>query len=106
MHPVLHVHVLILSERACRCRLTSSKALATSSWRRLWRSWASRALWAMRWATLASLHQMCAVHDLDGGALFQAKRLMANLYKMFIATDATLIEVNPLAETPDGRGTL
>lgn len=23
---------------------------------------------------------------------------------MFLATDATLVEVNPLAETPDGRG--
>ncbi len=29
---------------------------------------------------------------------------MANLYKMFLNTDATMIEVNPLAETPDGRG--
>lgn len=28
---------------------------------------------------------------------------MANLYKMFVSTDATMLEVNPLAETPDGR---
>jgi succinyl-CoA synthetase beta subunit len=30
---------------------------------------------------------------------------MANLFKMFVATDATQIEVNPLAETPDGKST-
>jgi hypothetical protein len=34
----------------------------------------------------------------------QAKSCFANLYRMFVATDATQIEVNPLAETPDGKG--
>lgn len=28
---------------------------------------------------------------------------MKKLYKMMIATDATLVEINPLAETNDGR---
>jgi succinyl-CoA synthetase beta subunit len=27
------------------------------------------------------------------------------MYDLFIKRDCTLIEVNPLAETPDGRGT-
>jgi succinyl-CoA synthetase beta subunit len=29
--------------------------------------------------------------------------LIVKLYNMFRATDATLVEINPLAETPDGR---
>ena len=36
---------------------------------------------------------------------FQAKKCFANLYRMFLATDATQVEVNPLAETPEGKGT-
>ena len=34
----------------------------------------------------------------------QVKDIMAKLYKLFIEKDATLVEVNPLAETHDGRG--
>jgi len=34
----------------------------------------------------------------------QAASVLRNLYKMFIENDATLVEINPLAETPDGRG--
>ena len=34
---------------------------------------------------------------------FQAITLMKNLYHMFIACDCTQVEVNPLAETPDGK---
>lgn len=30
--------------------------------------------------------------------------MLRNLYKMFIETDATLVEINPLAETPTGEG--
>ena len=30
--------------------------------------------------------------------------MLRNLYKLFIDTDATLVEINPLAETPDGNG--
>lgn len=33
----------------------------------------------------------------------QAADLLHNLYKMFIDVDATLVEINPLAETPDGK---
>jgi succinyl-CoA synthetase beta subunit len=40
--------------------------------------------------------------DLEGEARGKAKTLMKNLYSMFIACDCTQIEVNPLAETPDG----
>lgn len=29
--------------------------------------------------------------------------LVKKLYKMMVATDATLVEINPLAETNDGR---
>jgi succinyl-CoA synthetase beta subunit len=38
-----------------------------------------------------------------GKAKEEAIKTMKGLYKMFISTDATLVEVNPLAETPDGR---
>ena len=41
----------------------------------------------------------------DCCAFEQAKTCFGNLYRMFVATDATQIEVNPLAETPDGKGT-
>lgn len=33
----------------------------------------------------------------------ECKALVAKLYKMFRTHDCTLVEVNPLAETPDGR---
>lgn len=39
----------------------------------------------------------------SGRAAEAAKETIRNLYRMFKATDATLIEVNPLAETPDGK---
>lgn len=35
----------------------------------------------------------------------EAATAIRNLYRMFLDTDATLVEVNPFAETPDGRGT-
>jgi len=38
----------------------------------------------------------------DSDAYKKAVRLMKNLYSMFIACDCTQIEVNPLAETPEG----
>lgn len=37
--------------------------------------------------------------------LIQGKLLLKNMYDMFMARDCTLLEINPLAETPDGRGT-
>jgi succinyl-CoA synthetase beta subunit len=33
----------------------------------------------------------------------QAAKQMENLYNLFLATDATQVEINPLVETPDGR---
>eukprot|EP01006_Ploeotia_vitrea_P029999 TRINITY_DN62460_c1_g2_i1.p1 TRINITY_DN62460_c1_g2~~TRINITY_DN62460_c1_g2_i1.p1 ORF type:complete len:442 (-),score=268.18 TRINITY_DN62460_c1_g2_i1:369-1694(-) len=33
----------------------------------------------------------------------QAAKLMRNLYTMFLKTDSTLVEINPLGETHDGR---
>jgi succinyl-CoA synthetase beta subunit len=50
--------------------------------------------------------QLDAVVDFlgcSGVAAAQAKAAVAALYRMFLATDATLVEVNPLCETPDGR---
>lgn len=34
----------------------------------------------------------------------QGKTLLKNMYAMFIERDCTLVEINPLAETPEGRG--
>lgn len=40
----------------------------------------------------------------EGSAVHtEAERVLTNLYKLFKGTDATLVEINPLAETPDGR---
>lgn len=39
----------------------------------------------------------------EGKSLTQAADIMQKLYKLFIDTDATLVEINPLAETPDGK---
>jgi len=33
----------------------------------------------------------------------QAVKIIQNLYKLFLSTDATLLEINPLGETHDGR---
>ena len=40
--------------------------------------------------------------DVDSSAHDKAVTLMKNLYDMFIKCDCTQLEVNPLAETPDG----
>lgn len=37
-------------------------------------------------------------------SIAEASELLGNLYKMFIGVDATLVEINPLAETPEGGG--
>lgn len=39
----------------------------------------------------------------SGPGITQAVNIINNLYKMFIATDCTQIEINPMAETHDGR---
>merc|ERR1712151_961929 len=38
-----------------------------------------------------------------GGELEQAATLIANLYKVFISCDCTMLEINPLATLTDGR---
>ncbi|RYY32437.1 hypothetical protein EON62_05360, partial [archaeon] len=40
--------------------------------------------------------------QLTGKSAEDGKQCVANLWKMFASTDATLLEVNPLAETPEG----
>ncbi len=37
-------------------------------------------------------------------ALLQATQQIINLYNMFIGVDATQVEINPLGETPQGKG--
>lgn len=39
----------------------------------------------------------------EGESIPKAQELMKHLYEMFISSDSTLVEVNPLAETPDGN---
>ena len=39
------------------------------------------------------------------GSVDRAAELLNNLYSMFMGVDATLVEINPLAETPNGEGT-
>lgn len=34
----------------------------------------------------------------------QAKQQMKRLYDLFLGVDASMIEINPFAETTDGRG--
>jgi len=40
---------------------------------------------------------------LSGKSAEQGKETVRALWRMFVSTDATLVEVNPLAETPDGK---
>lgn len=46
--------------------------------------------------------RMAANLGFEDEAAVKAQAVMTNLYNMFIKTDATLVEVNPLAETPGG----
>ena len=41
----------------------------------------------------------------DDETVADAADIITKLYKMFIETDATMIEINPLAETSDGKET-
>jgi succinyl-CoA synthetase beta subunit len=49
---------------------------------------------------LAALADFCQVSP--GKTTEQFKGCVRNLWRMFVKTDASLVEVNPLAETPDG----
>jgi len=41
--------------------------------------------------------------NLDGGQVGEGVRLMANLYKLFLDKDCSLVEINPLVVTADGK---
>jgi succinyl-CoA synthetase beta subunit len=47
--------------------------------------------------------ELCFALDLTGDAQKQAIKLMTSLYDAFVATDASLAEINPLVVTKDGR---
>jgi len=48
------------------------------------------------------VERLAARMGFEGKSATQAADIMTKLYNMFIQTDATLVEINPLAETPDG----
>jgi succinyl-CoA synthetase beta subunit len=47
--------------------------------------------------------ELCFALELTGDAQKQAIKLMTALYEAFLATDASLAEINPLVVTKDGR---
>jgi succinyl-CoA synthetase beta subunit len=47
--------------------------------------------------------QLCFAVGLTGDAMKPASQLMAALYEAFVASDASLAEINPLVVTKDGR---
>ncbi|OQR89856.1 succinyl-CoA ligase beta-chain, mitochondrial precursor [Thraustotheca clavata] len=53
--------------------------------------------------TNEQLARLATNMGLSGESHVRGVELMGNLYKMFIGTDATLVEINPLAETPEGH---
>jgi succinyl-CoA synthetase beta subunit len=48
------------------------------------------------------LERLAGKMGFEGKSATQAVDIMSKLYNLFIQTDATLVEINPLAETPDG----
>ncbi|RHY95260.1 hypothetical protein DYB37_008158 [Aphanomyces astaci] len=53
--------------------------------------------------TNEQLTRLASNMGLEGAPLSRGVELLGNLYKMFIGVDATQVEINPLAETPDGQ---
>ncbi len=53
--------------------------------------------------TQAQIEKTTEFLGFSGRSAEQFKECFKNLWRMFVATDATLIEVNPLAETPEGK---
>lgn len=47
--------------------------------------------------------KIIAALGLTGDNAKQFGKLLANLYKLFISTDCSMLEINPLVTTPDGR---
>jgi succinyl-CoA synthetase beta subunit len=48
------------------------------------------------------IERLASKMGFEGKSAQQAADIMTKLYNLFIQTDATLVEINPLAETPDG----
>lgn len=53
--------------------------------------------------TNEQLTRLATNMGLSGASLPRGVELLGNLYKMFVGVDATMVEINPLAETPDGK---
>jgi succinyl-CoA synthetase beta subunit len=53
--------------------------------------------------TDAQLSRLAEKMGFSGKAASEARAVITNLWRMFVASDATLLEINPLAETPEGR---
>ena len=49
------------------------------------------------------VERLAAGMGFEGNSAVQAADIMTKLYNLFIQTDATLVEINPLAETPEGE---
>ncbi len=49
------------------------------------------------------IRKLTAALGLSGDLAKQFAKLLGNLYKLFIACDCAMVEINPLVTTPDGR---
>jgi succinyl-CoA synthetase beta subunit len=49
------------------------------------------------------IRKLSAALGLSGDIAKQFGKLLSNLYKLFIACDCSMVEINPLVTTPDGR---
>ncbi len=49
------------------------------------------------------VRKLTAALGLSGDAAKQFSKLLGNLYKLFISCDCSMLEINPLVTTPDGR---
>jgi succinyl-CoA synthetase beta subunit len=49
------------------------------------------------------IRKLSAALGLSGDLAKQFGKLLSNLYKLFIALDCSMVEINPLVTTPDGR---
>ena len=47
---------------------------------------------------------LCALYTVLSVLFMQATQQIIQLYKLFIGVDATQVEINPLGETPQGKG--
>lgn len=49
------------------------------------------------------VRKLIKVYSLEGEAAKQFSKLIKNLYKLFLACDCDMVEINPLVLTPDGQ---